>query len=511
MTVRTAWAALARRRGAVSAWLYPIEIPVTYIVGLSFVLGVSPYAAFRSVIVALAITVVLMCLFTLVLRDAHRAGIAMLVIYLLGISASAVILLLYVVPVIVVVVLLDRMPRRRVSWAAVSRGLSTFMSILLVIVVIESALSGRLGRAVGDLAQGGGLPPSSTADPIDPAKPDIYVIILDGYARPDVLRESFGFDDGPFLSQLETRGFDVASNSHSNYPVTAQTLVTMFNMDYLDQIPEVAELRTGDPAMDGQYRHAINHNQAFDLLRGQGYQIVATGSGWEQLALRQADVYLDGGQLNTFEVSILRGLGLGVLIQHLAPGWAAGQVRDRLDGSFEQLRRVAGTPSGRPRLVISHVLEPHPPIVYGPSGEHLSIELTHAFDVDWIGGATDQKMRDGYVGQLQYVNAHVLPVVDEIVSSARRPTVVILMSDHGSRLDTAAGTDLMSPEADDNFFATLTPGHEGLFGDSPTPVNLFPQVLNAYLGTDLPIRPDKSFISRWGSPMDVLPLPTETP
>jgi arylsulfatase A-like enzyme len=148
------------------------------------------------------------------------------------------------------------------------------------------------------------------------------------------------------------------------------------------------------------------------------------------------------------------------------------------------------------------MLAPHPPLVYGPDGEHLRIDFSNAINIE-----SDQATRAAYVGQVAYVNSHVLPVLDALTTSSRRPTVVVLMSDHGSRLDTSAGSSVMSPEADRNFFAALTPGHRGLFGDSPTPVNLFPNLLNAYLGMNLPVLPDRSFTSSGDDPMNVTPLP----
>ena len=50
--------------------------------------------------------------------------------------------------------------------------------------------------------------------------PDVYYVILDGYTRGDVLGEVYRFDNEPFLSALEERGFVVARESYSNYPAT---------------------------------------------------------------------------------------------------------------------------------------------------------------------------------------------------------------------------------------------------------------------------------------------------
>jgi hypothetical protein len=445
------------------------------------------------------------------LRDAHRAGIAMMLIYLLIGSGTSPIVFVTFILATAIVVLVDRLHMRRISWAKISGGLSTFMSILLVITFVQAGLDGRLERALGELRQGGGLSATVSNDQMDPSKPDIYVIILDGYPRPDTLKSSFGVDDGPFVDELTNRGFDVAANSHSNYPGTAFTFATMLNMAYLDDIPQIAGPHAGDPGWSGAYLDAINQNRVFDLLRGQGYQIVATGSGWEQLAIREADVYLDGGQLNTYEAVMLSVSGLSAIIQRIAPNWGGDQARSRIDGDFEELRRVAETPSNQPRLVISHVLAPHPPLVYGPNGEALPLDLEHEFSLDYAGSPTNPELRAEYAGQVTYVNRQVLPTVDEILSSARRPTVVVLMSDHGSRLITTADSTQPSPESDRNFFATLTPGHQGLFGASPTPVNLFPHLLDTYLGLNVPILADRSYLITRTDPQEFTPLPSDTP
>jgi hypothetical protein len=47
--------------------------------------------------------------------------------------------------------------------------------------------------------------------------PDIYYIIVDGYARADVLREYYEFDNSEFLNGLEKRGFTVNDSSRANY------------------------------------------------------------------------------------------------------------------------------------------------------------------------------------------------------------------------------------------------------------------------------------------------------
>ena len=44
-------------------------------------------------------------------------------------------------------------------------------------------------------------------------RPNIYYIVLDAYTRADILEEVFSFDNAPFLSALEARGFLVADGA----------------------------------------------------------------------------------------------------------------------------------------------------------------------------------------------------------------------------------------------------------------------------------------------------------
>jgi hypothetical protein len=63
------------------------------------------------------------------------------------------------------------------------------------------------------------------------------------------------------------------------------------------------------------------------------------------------------------------------------------------------------------------------------------------------------------------------------------------MSDHGSLLNLGGPQELAH-----NLMFSRTAGHPDLLGDDPTPVNLFPMLFNTYLGTDLPIRADHSYL-----------------
>ena len=67
-------------------------------------------------------------------------------------------------------------------------------------------------------------------------KRDIYYIVVDGYARSDILQEMFGFDNASFVSYLQEKGFVVPTSGHSNYPATPLSIASTLNMDYIQSL-----------------------------------------------------------------------------------------------------------------------------------------------------------------------------------------------------------------------------------------------------------------------------------
>jgi arylsulfatase A-like enzyme len=137
-------------------------------------------------------------------------------------------------------------------------------------------------------------------------------------------------------------------------------------------------------------------------------------------------------------------------------------------------------------------MAPHPPAVFGADGQALSTRLADSY----VDASLDhQSAIEEYVGQLAYVNKRIEAAVSDLLSSASESTVVVIASDHGSRYTSNDNPGVPDAESVENFFSARTPGHRDLFGETPTLVNLFPTLLNAYLGTDFPQRANRSFVS----------------
>ena len=91
----------------------------------------------------------------------------------------------------------------------------------------------------------------------------------------DVLLETFGHDNTPFLDALKQRGFHVVEDAHSNYPKTQMSLASSMNLDYLDPEQLKAEWDEALPNFVAQ----IWDNKVMDVLAGYGYEFPTFSSG----------------------------------------------------------------------------------------------------------------------------------------------------------------------------------------------------------------------------------------
>jgi len=471
--------------------------------------AISPYPLVRPLVVAVLGAAALTIVAGLVFRSARVGGlVATLSIWVLwsrhlldlgetAINRLGVAGIAWTAALVLVLILIARILRRRFHRWTVDDTTSTLNrgSLLLAFVTLVMAgVTGRAGLALGDLEQGHDLKTflASSATDVGREGPDVYAVLLDGYPRADVLAHAFDIDNGLFVAGLEERGFAVAGASHSDYIWTHTTVPSVLHMDYVERIPKLEQVVAGRASQQPTIRSVIDRNPVFAFARERGYTAISVASGFEQVTARKADVFVDSGDMNEFEIRLLASTFLGDIVDLLAPKLAASQQASRIEHGLDTLPMIASA-GGQPVFVWAHIPAPHQPTVFGPAGAVLEVPLTDTFfgDSPMERGEDPAEFRQRYRTQLAYLNDRILETVDSIVRQSSEPPVILLFADHGSasRID---WVDVEPREADPALLlertgilvATLTPGREDIYPDDASPVDLFRLLFDAYFATD---------------------------
>ena len=336
--------------------------------------------------------------------------------------------------------------------------------------------------------------------------PDIYYIILDGYARRDILGQIYRYDNSEFLTFLEQNGFQIADESRSNYCQTLLSLSSSLNMVYHDELAQEMGIESEDrkPLMD-----MISYNYIFDFLKQYDYKIMATSSGYYGTELRNADYYLAPGlSLNEFENALINYTPIPKLMQKLPLINQYSIHRNTINYAFEKLVNLPDSES--PRFVFGHIVSPHPPFVFGPNGEELDynrefgfFDGSHFMGVD---GASRFEYIKKYNGQVRYISNKTKKLIDAILSKPGNKPIIILQADHGpgSLTDWESLENTYTRERLAILNAYYLPdGDSSIIYDRITPVNSFRTILNFYFGTEFELFEDRSYYTKWSAPYEL--------
>ncbi|MBI2721829.1 MAG: sulfatase-like hydrolase/transferase [Bacteroidetes bacterium] len=233
--------------------------------------------------------------------------------------------------------------------------------------------------------------------------PNLYFIILDGYANQHILKEQYNYDNSEFMGFLKNKRFFIADSSIANYYSTPPSLAATLNMEYL-------------PVLSGaQIRALVLNNKILSVLKNNGYTLYNLQSGYSVTnGFSQIDSTIVINGPNEFERGILKFTifrldDLLGMIQHL-----------RLKSQFEKLTDVANIKNNK-KFTFVHIVAPHPPFVFNSKGEHVYNDK-HS-DNSW-------EPKKNYIEQLKYVNKKVEPFISQIIKNDPSG-IIILQSDHG--------------------------------------------------------------------------------
>jgi len=499
---------------------YPLLLAVYPILALlaSNIDQVHTGSALRPALLSAASALLLMGALRLRLRDWHRAaalaGLASLAFFTYGhvydvlknveVMGGLLGRHRYLIPASLAVIGFAgwRIVRLR-DGRQLTRMLNVVAIALVALPVLQLALyQGQLRRGQVSAHTGAGALVGRRPD----RPPDVYYIVLDAYARQDVLRSRFGIDNTGFLDGLRDLGFQVAECAQSNYAQTELTLATTLNLDYLD--------RLGDFPAGGHDRtpllFLIRESAVRQILERMGYQVYAFETGYAFSEWQDADVYLHPPRqgfdfpLTAFEGILLETTALTILIdaRSILPPSLGGALEGPLDVHRERvlydlatLPQLAERPG--PKFVFAHIVAPHRPYLFAPQPHS-----TAAQEARPPGFAADEA--DGYIlgyrNQVLYLNDEVLPILRRLIQDSAVPPIILIHGDHGP--DEATGAERMAI-LNAGFFPGLN--SESL-SSVRSPINNFRLVLRQYFGIDLPDLDDSSFYSTYDAPFDLLPI-----
>ncbi len=324
--------------------------------------------------------------------------------------------------------------------------------------------------------------------------PDIYYIIVDAYARADMLEEIYQFDNSDFLSYLTGKGFYIADRSVANYPQTSLSLASSLNFMYLDGLAAQmgAESDNRQPL-----QVMIKNNRTFRSLREYGYSIFAFSSGYRSTEITDADIYMappEKWDITEFQEALITLTPLYIFRETFFD-----VRRNRVTYAFDHVAdatQVAG-----PVFVFVHIQVPHWPFIFDVDGRPID-------PPNGIGMRGDYKYDEfiaGYRDQLACLNKMLRVAIDEILAQSSDPPIIILQADHGpdAKLDYGGWNIEKSyvPERMSIFNAYYFPGqdYDDLY-DSITPVNTFRVVFDNYFDADYELLEDKSYFATWKHP-----------
>jgi len=474
-----------------SAYLVQVLRPLLVLLGLAAA-GVAILSAVtRSINAGSA----LLALFGVLL--VAQPGIEQLAVSRLGMPRLA----LYLVEALAAVALGSATVIGVKRWGSVNSALNLVALLLLALTLAPIA---RFGFAAPDrllrqpVARSVDDTPVLTTDRVS-ARPDVYYILLDAYARADVLRDYFGYDNSKFVGFLRNSGFTVADRSYANYPLTGLVVNSTLNMDYIADASGFTTLPDGTRVFPNML---IADNRVGGAFAALGYRLVTiqsvgrytTTANAEVKSLRQRKWSPD-----EFEAALINTTALPRLLDALVRRLFSD--RDRIDYALEEIVRQVSTPG--PKLVVAHIMAPHQPFVYARDGSVPAIDPLRF-------GRLEHLPNDirGYRDQIHYLNTQLTAIVTAILRNSAPPPIIILQGDHGLRvtLNSLGTPGSETPYINDScpreVLANLSavylpdPAHRSGIPDDLSSVNTFRLVLDSYFDTGLGLLKEQSFFPR---------------
>jgi len=491
---------------------FPVFLPIYSILFFLVhnIAQVDDHAADRLLLIFFVFTLLLLVIMRLVLRDIQRAGLVVFIFGLIFFTYPHIkVILLEKLPILVTldillaasiillagtILVVIKIPREKLALLSIYLNGITLVLVLFQVAslfVYEYKMAAYRRNIESQV-------PAATAK-VSPGKnslPDVYFIVLDGYARADVLQSALNLDNSPFLDALRKRQFYVADCSQSNYAQTEQSFASTLNLEYLDGV--ISKI-SAPQLREDYFAPYIKNNLVRQYFESLGYKTVAFYTGYSWAEWTDATYFLGDPRTTKttklrsmipFESSFLSRTIFPFIMDDLAylglvkPAQVAPLTGSEVDRgvvryTLSELPVVAQLRG--PKFVFAHILLPHPPYVFGPNGEEVNFPTNNL--------TMAQALR-GYRNQVLFANKSILPIIDTILTESKGNAIIVLEGDHGIINYTVGAQHMKNLEAyyfPDHNYSDLYP--------SITPVNSFRVILSNFFGQHYPLLKDLSYFA----------------
>lgn len=320
---------------------------------------------------------------------------------------------------------------------------------------------------------------------LDPrSTPNIYWIVADGYVGPEVITDDYGYEnENEFLDSLVDEGFEVSRAAVAAYPMTHLSMASTLAMEYVVE----ADDKISDPLPF--YQAVQGDNALVDTLKSWGYEFAIYSGGFygaTQCGGRE-DVCLRGASLDPADRALLAMTPIASLIE----GPRTAETHAELSNPLSVLASLDEHPTNKPRFVLAHLLDPHPPFYRGGDDCHVR-------DVAFNVGSPWEPDED-YVEAVGCLNRLLQSMVEKLIESDPE-AVIVLQGDHGPNLGIAFehGHDVSTwtPRQVRVRFSVLSAMRlpDGCAVPSEMSlVNTFKVVLGCLSGEPVPLLPTRTF------------------
>lgn len=314
--------------------------------------------------------------------------------------------------------------------------------------------------------------------------PNIYFILLDGYAGNESLKQYFHFDNHEMIERLQQKGFYVADSFHSNYNITAGSMNSLLNMQYIN-LPVYAPYNQYSFYLKSM--SATKQSNLLNAFRMLGYRVNNLsifdfdhiGKGQELSAWQKADELIDAPM---FHHKLKHDLGWMLYTGRFKTDYFYNKEvlkQFHLNQSLiEKTITLSTQKSTSPHFTYTHLLLPHEPYFADSAGHLYNDE-----EASKIGN--DEK----YLSYLKYANTQIIKMADSI-RLYDSSSLIVFLSDHGYRDYPIEKREFIY----NNFFAIRLPQTDTIKLKSiKSSINIFPFILNEVFSQNLPYEQDRQY------------------